>query len=111
MLDELMKISETRETDAAEEKQAAMAMFERMCQLHEGYIGQITELNANSNPNLLQHYRSSRNMAEQAELVLESSNSSNTNNSLKKTKYPKLKNLVHKSSRSGQAQLRHREEV
>ena len=33
-----MKISENRENDAAEDKQVAMAMFERMCQLHEGYI-------------------------------------------------------------------------
>ena len=35
MIEELMKISENRENDVAEDKQVAMAMFERMCQLHE----------------------------------------------------------------------------
>ena len=40
-----MKISENRENDVAEDKQVAMAMFERMCQLHEQYISQINELN------------------------------------------------------------------
>ena len=45
MIEELMKISENRENDVAEDKQVAMAMFERMCQLHEQYISQINELN------------------------------------------------------------------
>ena len=45
MIEELMKISENRENDVAEDKLVAMAMFERMCQLHEQYISQINELN------------------------------------------------------------------
>ena len=40
-----MQISENHENNVAENKQVAMAMFERMCQLHEQYISQINELN------------------------------------------------------------------
>jgi len=68
---------------------------------------EITELNANGNQNMLQNYRTSRNVAGAADLVLETSNSSNTNltnKSQKKIKQQKLQDIINKSLQSSRGQ-------
>ena len=44
-IDELQSLLSTRDEDAVDGKEMALTMFDRMCNLHETYIGQIDELN------------------------------------------------------------------